>query len=160
MDERASCAESGSSEKAVTAKREKKLVGLSKRRRIDYSAHNIRFHSDSQNLPPGLVEVTNDAELILQGVPRLVSQVTLPFSRTYIGGAGCPFTWWTRIVSDLIFWKKFWNLFFLSWSGPGTSSAWFSGSVRLLQVCSKFKRKFSAVIQLFGLKITSHGKLD
>ena len=31
---------------------------------------------------------------------------------------------------------------------------------RLSPVCSKFKFKFSAGVQLFGLKTTSHGKLD
>ena len=51
-----------------------------------------------------------------------------PFSRTYVGAAGCPFTWWSGIVADLIFWKKILKFFFGSGSGPGTSPAWFSGS--------------------------------
>ena len=55
-------------------------------------------------------------------------KVTPPFSRTYVDAAGSPFTWWTGIVADLIFWKKILNFFILSGSGPGTSSGWFSGS--------------------------------
>ena len=36
----------------------------------------------------------------------------------------------------------------------------FSLVFRLSLVCSKFKLKFFVVIQLFGLKTTSHGKYD
>ena len=64
----------------------------------------------------------------IQGVSRLLSFLRHPFSRTYVGAAGCPFTWWSGIVADLIFWKKILKFFFGSGSGPGTSPAWFSGS--------------------------------
>ena len=44
---------------------------------------------------------------------RLVSQVTPPFSRTYVDATGCPFTCWTSNGLGLIFLKtKFENLFF------------------------------------------------
>ena len=59
-----------------------------------------------------------------------MSKVTPPFSRTYVDAAGCPFTWWSGIVADLIFWKKNLKFFILSGSRPGTSSTWFSGSAR------------------------------
>ena len=64
----------------------------------------------------------------IQGDPQLVSQVRHHFFRTYVGAAGCPLTWWTGIVVGLIFWKKILKFFIWSGSGPGTSSAWFSGS--------------------------------
>ena len=40
--------------------------------------------------------------------------------------------------------------------------AWYKLSLvfRLSPVCSRFKFKFFAAIQLFGLKTTSHGKSD
>ena len=63
-----------------------------------------------------------------QGVPLLLSFLKPPFSRTYVDAAGCPFTWWSGIVPDLIFGKKNLNFFFVSGSGPDTSTAWFSGS--------------------------------
>ena len=65
---------------------------------------------------------------VLQGDPRLVSQVNHPFFRTYVGAAGCPFTWWMGNVVGLIFWKKILKFFIWSGSGPGTRPAWFSGS--------------------------------
>ena len=65
---------------------------------------------------------------IIQGVHRSTWILTPPFSRTYVDAAGCPFRCWTGIVADLIFWKKNLKFFILSGSGPGTSSAWFSGS--------------------------------
>ena len=68
--------------------------------------------------------------IYIQGVSRLVSKVIPPFSRTYVDAAGCPFAWWSGIEPDLVFWKKNLKFFILSWSGPGTSSAWFSGSAR------------------------------
>ena len=49
------------------------------------------------------------------------------------------------------------NIIFWSESGPGTSS---NLVFRLSLVYSKFTLKFSAGVQLFGLKTTSHGKLD
>ena len=42
---------------------------------------------------------------LLQGVHRSITILTPPFSRTYVDAAGCPFTWWTGIIADLIFWN-------------------------------------------------------
>ena len=67
---------------------------------------------------------------LLQGVPQLLCKVIPTFSRTYVDAAGCPFTWWSGIEADLVFWKNFLTFFILSGSGPGTSSDWFSGSVQ------------------------------
>ena len=55
--------------------------------------------------------------LIIQGVSRLVSKVTHPFSRTYVDAAGCPFAWWSGIEPDLVFEKKIWNVLFCQVQG-------------------------------------------
>ena len=80
--------------------------------------------------PPSMVPGWGSAYGYIQGVPRLVSQVTPPFSRTYVDVAGCPFTCWTSNGLGLIVWKKILTFFILAGSGPRTSSAWFSGSSR------------------------------
>ena len=94
---------------------------------------------------------------IVQGVPRLVWQVGHPFFRTYVDAAGCPFTWWSGIVADLIFWKKHFEIFFWFrvWARYKSSMVF-----RLSTVWSKFKFMLPMGIQLFGLKTTSHGKPD
>ena len=82
---------------------------------------------------PRMAQPTFWGFFLLQGASRIVWLLIHPFSRT------------SKVVG-LIFW---------SWTGPGYGpSLVFRNSL----VCSKFK--FSAGIQLFGMKITSHGKPD
>ena len=89
---------------------------------------------------------------ILQGVSRIVSKVIHPFFRTYFDESGCPFTCWTSNGVGLNFWKKILNFLLVMVRPRYRPSLVF----RLSLVCSKFK--FSAGIQLFGMKITSYGK--
>ena len=49
---------------------------------------------------------------LLQGVHRSITILTPSFSRTYVDAAGCPFTWWTGIIADLIFWEKISKCYF------------------------------------------------
>ena len=82
---------------------------------------------------------------------RWVWKVRHPFLRTCVGESGCHFTCWTNNVVGSIFWNFF---FFIIVRSRYRLSLVF----RLGLVCSNFK--FSAGIQLFGLKTTSHGKPD
>ena len=93
----------------------------------------------------------------LQGLSRLLSFLTHPFSQTYVDAAGCPFMWWMSNVVDLIFWEKILKFFVLSGSGARYKLSQF---LRLNPVCSKLKFMFSMGILFFGLKTTTHGKCD
>ena len=92
----------------------------------------------------------------LQGVSRLESKVKHPVFWTYVGAAGYPFTWWTGIVADLIFWKKIWNFLFCLGQGQVQAQAGFQAQPCFQQVQVHVIHGYS----LFGLKTTTHGKSD
>ena len=110
---------------------------------------NLSYHQSLRSLIPAMSHSTGCPTISVTSDTLLFSDICrrsrLSFHELNGHSAGFDFL------------KKVLKFFF--WSGVRTTYK-LSLDFRLSPVCSKLKFKFSAAIQLFGRKTTSHGKSD